>query len=139
MTVTQIRPRPLPSATFLFYYSLIAIPFGAIGSVPGGKVNILGGYSKKKKRYIYMYMCHIPIGFRNRAISLYCTLYRRATHHVLTRVAKCIDVNGGNFENVFFYVKRSLEHQIPVIEIVRNIFFLSRVLELYNETSLSRE
>jgi hypothetical protein len=25
---------------------------------------------------------------------------RRATRHVLTRVAKCIDVNGGIFENV---------------------------------------
>jgi hypothetical protein len=35
---------------------------------------------------------------------LYCTLYRRATRHVLTRVAKCIDVDGGMFENVFNYV-----------------------------------
>jgi hypothetical protein len=25
---------------------------------------------------------------------------RRATHHVLTRVAKCIDVDGGIFENL---------------------------------------
>jgi hypothetical protein len=24
--------------------------------------------------------------------TVHCTLYRRATHHVLTRVAKCIDV-----------------------------------------------
>jgi hypothetical protein len=26
--------------------------------------------------------------------------FRRATRHVLTRVAKCIDVDGGIFENV---------------------------------------
>jgi hypothetical protein len=25
---------------------------------------------------------------------------RRATHHVLTQVAKCIDVDGGIFENI---------------------------------------
>ncbi|PNF23543.1 hypothetical protein B7P43_G05623 [Cryptotermes secundus] len=57
-----------------------------------------------------MYMCPIPNGFRDRAISLYklfhctvhCTLYRRATRHVLTRVAKCIDVDGGIFENVLY-------------------------------------
>ncbi|PNF31055.1 hypothetical protein B7P43_G17681 [Cryptotermes secundus] len=55
-----------------------------------------------------MYMCAIPNGFRHRAISLNCTLYftgtlcRRATHHVLTRVAKCIDVDGGIFENILY-------------------------------------
>jgi hypothetical protein len=77
---------------------------------------------------VYMYMCPVPNGFRDRAISLYstlytvqtsrtrcphtscteielfhctahCTLYRRATRHVLTRAAKCIDVDGGVFEN----------------------------------------
>jgi hypothetical protein len=32
----------------------------------------------------------------------HCTLYRRATRHVLTRVAKCIDVDGGIFENVLY-------------------------------------
>jgi hypothetical protein len=41
-------------------------------------------------------MCAIPNGFRDRAISL----YKRATRHVLTRVAKCIDVDGE-----IFYVK----------------------------------
>jgi hypothetical protein len=56
---------------------------------------------------VYMYMCPIPNGFRDRAISLYsytahCTLYRRATRHVLTRVAKCIDVDGGFFENALY-------------------------------------
>jgi hypothetical protein len=50
-----------------------------------------------------MYMCSIPNGFRDRAIfhcTEHCTLYRRATRHVLTRVAKCIDADGGIFENV---------------------------------------
>jgi hypothetical protein len=56
---------------------------------------------------LYMYVCPIPNGFRDRAISmystvLYCTLYRRATRHVLTRLAKCIDVDGGIFENVLY-------------------------------------
>jgi hypothetical protein len=45
-----------------------------IQNVPGGKIKILGGYtvghlSKKKKKY--MYMCPIPKGCRDRAISLY--------------------------------------------------------------------
>jgi hypothetical protein len=40
-------------------------------------------------------MCPIPKDFQDRAISL----FRRATRHVLTRVAKCIDVDGGIFEN----------------------------------------
>jgi hypothetical protein len=43
-----------------------------------------------------MYMCPIPNGFRDRAVSL----YRRATRHALTRVAKCINADGGIFENV---------------------------------------
>jgi hypothetical protein len=44
--------------------------------------NILSVILNKK---VYMYMCPIPNG----------TLYRRATRHVITRVAKCIDVDGG--------------------------------------------
>jgi hypothetical protein len=32
--------------------------------------------------------------------TVHCTLYRRATRHVPTRVAKCIDVDGGILENV---------------------------------------
>jgi hypothetical protein len=51
---------------------------------------------------VYMYMCPIPNGFRDRTISLYSTLYTVQTCHVLTRVAKCIDVDGGIFENVLY-------------------------------------
>jgi hypothetical protein len=36
--------------------------------------------------------------------TVHCTLYRRATSHALTRVVKRIDVDGGIFENVLYYV-----------------------------------
>jgi hypothetical protein len=51
-------------------------------------------------RKVYMNMCPIPNGFTVQ----YCTLYRRATRRVLTGVAKCIDVDGGIFGNVLYYV-----------------------------------
>jgi hypothetical protein len=47
-------------------------------------------------------MCSIANGVRDRTISLYSTLYRRATRQVLTRVAKCIDADGGIFGNVLY-------------------------------------
>jgi hypothetical protein len=34
--------------------------------------------------------------------TVVCTLYGRATRHVLTRVAKCTDVDGGIFETVLY-------------------------------------
>jgi hypothetical protein len=46
-------------------------------------------------------MCPIPNRFRDRAISL----YSRGTRHVLIRVAKSIDADGGIFENVFILGK----------------------------------
>jgi hypothetical protein len=66
---------------------------------PGGKVNMLEGHSIGQSKQ-KLYMCLIPNGLRHRAISL----YRRATRHVLTRAAKCIDVDGGIFENVLHWV-----------------------------------
>jgi hypothetical protein len=40
--------------------------------VQGGRVNILRGHSiGHSKHKVYMYMCPIPIGFRDIAISLY--------------------------------------------------------------------
>jgi hypothetical protein len=40
-----------------------------IQSVPGGKVNILGGHTiGHSKKKIYMNMCPIPNSFRDRAI-----------------------------------------------------------------------
>jgi hypothetical protein len=53
-------------------------------SVPGGMVNILGrhsvGHSKQK---LYMYMCPIPNGFRDRAISLYTCKIIHEKYYVL--------------------------------------------------------
>jgi hypothetical protein len=53
---------------------------------------------------VCMYMCPIPNGFRARAISLYrnIKMHSDATRHVLTEVAKSIDVGGGSFENVSY-------------------------------------
>jgi hypothetical protein len=42
---------------------------------------------------LYIYFAHV-----------FFTLYRQATRHVLIRVAKFIDVDGGIFENVLYYV-----------------------------------
>jgi hypothetical protein len=60
--------------------------------------NILGGnsigYSKQK---LYMYICPILNSFQDRAMSL----YRGTTRHALTRVTKCIDVEGGIFEKYY--------------------------------------
>jgi hypothetical protein len=45
--------------------------------VSAGKMNILGGHSiGHSKEKMYMYLCPIPNGFRDRAISLYSMLYR---------------------------------------------------------------
>jgi hypothetical protein len=50
----------------------------------------------------------IPNSFQNRAISLYSNLdvredaLRRATHHFLTRVAKCIDIDGEILKNALY-------------------------------------
>jgi hypothetical protein len=45
-----------------------------IQSVPGGRVSIPGGHSiGHPKQKVYMYMCPIPNGFPDRAISLYST------------------------------------------------------------------
>jgi hypothetical protein len=47
-----------------------------------------------------MYLCPIPNGFRERAISQYTVRQdapKRATSHVLTRVAKCTDADSGMY------------------------------------------
>jgi hypothetical protein len=43
--------------------------------VPGGKVNILGGHSiGRSEQKVCVYMCPIPNGFRDTAISLYSSI-----------------------------------------------------------------
>jgi hypothetical protein len=55
---------------------LIMLSFDAIQGVPERKVNFLGGHSiGHYKQKLYMYMCPILNGFRDRATSLYSTLY----------------------------------------------------------------
>jgi hypothetical protein len=77
--------------------------FISIQGVPRGNISILGGHSiGHYKQKMYMYMYPFPNGFRDRGISLCSTLYRRATRHVLARVAKYIDADGGIFENVLY-------------------------------------
>jgi hypothetical protein len=70
-------------------------------SILGG--NIIG-HSKQK---LHMCVCPIPNGFRNRAISRYNSLdgLKRATRHILTRVAKCIVVGSGILKNVSYCCK----------------------------------
>jgi hypothetical protein len=61
-----------------------------IQNVPIEKANILAGhnvgYSKQK---LYMYMCPIPNGFRDRAISLYSTLYTVQTSNTACPHTSC--------------------------------------------------
>jgi hypothetical protein len=53
-------------------------------------------------------MCPFPNGFRDTAMGVIASenesqdALRRATRYVLTRVAKCVDVDCGIFENVLY-------------------------------------
>jgi hypothetical protein len=56
-------------------------------------------------------MYPVPNGFRDRSIWQYSSFacikerqdaLRRTTRHVLTRVAKCIDVDSGIFEHLLY-------------------------------------
>jgi phosphate uptake regulator len=53
-------------------------------------------------------MCPTPDGFRDRDMDIIARIkerqeaLRRTTRHVLTRVAKCIDGDGGVFETVLY-------------------------------------
>jgi hypothetical protein len=55
-------------------------------------------------------MCPIANSFRDRAMDVIARkterqdALRRATRHFLTRVAEFIDIDGGIFENVLYYV-----------------------------------
>jgi hypothetical protein len=84
----------------MYVYSIYTYIY--IQSVPGGKVNILVILSKN---CILVGTC-VPFGTVSEIELFHCTvhrtLYRQATRHVLTRVAKCIDVEGEIFENVLY-------------------------------------
>jgi hypothetical protein len=71
-----------------------------IQDIPVGKVNILGRHSiEQSEQKIVLRRCVL---LRTVSEIVHCTLYRRATRHVLTGVAKCIDVDGGIFGNVLY-------------------------------------
>jgi hypothetical protein len=61
------------------------------------------GHSKQKESCMF-----VRVLFRTASeielfhCTVHCTLYRRATRHVLTRVTKRIDVDSGIFENVLY-------------------------------------
>jgi hypothetical protein len=53
-----------------------------------------------KNMYMYIALFRTVSEIKLFHYTVHCTLYRRSTRHVLTRAAKCIDVDGGIFENV---------------------------------------
>jgi hypothetical protein len=77
--------------------------------VLGGMVSTLGGHSIGHSKKIYICTCdlfrtvseielfHVITRIKERQDTL-----RRKTRYVLTRVAKCIDFDGGIFENVLY-------------------------------------
>jgi hypothetical protein len=74
----------------------------SICSVPGGKVNILGGHSigHSKQNSVYIH------GTYSERFPRYCYSYFTVQFtvrcHIMTRVAKCIGVDDGIFENVLY-------------------------------------
>jgi hypothetical protein len=66
----------------------------------GGHVNILAGHRIRHSKQKIVICTRVLFRKITETELFHCTLYRRATRHVLTRVANCIDVDGGIFENV---------------------------------------
>jgi hypothetical protein len=85
-------------------------------------------------------------GFRDRAMDLIARIkerkdaLRRATRHALTRVALMLKVE---FSKMYYTSQivptLSFEQYVTVLETVRNIYFLSKTLKLYNKVTLSRK
>jgi hypothetical protein len=77
-------------------------------SVPEKKFSILGGHiighSKQNKKCICTRVLFetVPEIELFHCTVLYCTLYKQATRHILTPIAKCTDVDGGIFETVSY-------------------------------------
>jgi hypothetical protein len=71
-----------------------------IPGVPGGKVSTLGGHSTghSKQKSLYVRVCYSELFPR---YSCLARIKERqdATRHVLALAAKCIDFDGGIFEN----------------------------------------
>jgi hypothetical protein len=93
----------------LYIYFIFASHNDAVNSsdyiqdAPGGKIDVLGGHCIGHSKKNYTCACVIFPTVSEIELfhcTVHCALYRRATRHVLTRAAKCIDVDGGIFENV---------------------------------------
>jgi hypothetical protein len=56
------------------------------------------------KKIVYVHVCYSERFPRQSYLTVQYTVHckERATRHVLTRVAKCIDVDSGIFENVLY-------------------------------------
>jgi hypothetical protein len=90
-------------------------PSSFIQDVPGGKVNILGdhsiGHSTQKSVYarvLFRTVSEIELFH----CTVHCTLYRQATRHVLTLVAKFTDVDGEIFENLLYCIGKLCLHNL---------------------------
>jgi hypothetical protein len=88
---------------------------------------------------VYMYMCPIPNGFRDRPIhctvlyTVRCTDEQHAMSSHELQSALMLTVEFSKMCATRKTVPTlSLEQQIPVLETVRNISFLSTILELYS-------
>jgi hypothetical protein len=74
--------------------------------IPGGKVSVPGGrsmsYSKQKKCICALFRTFSEVELIDVIAHLkeHQEALRRATRHVVTRAAECIDVDGGIFKNV---------------------------------------
>jgi hypothetical protein len=114
--------------------------------VLGGKVSILGGHRLLPailSKILDVYMCPIPNGFRDRALSLYSRLYTIQTSntpcpHTSYKVYWCWR---RNFRK--WIILRKL-YQLchwndTILETVRNVSFLSTILELYSEIAQSQK
>jgi hypothetical protein len=69
LNLSAVTSRFSKVAIFVIAYLKYFIHY--IQSVRGGKVSNMGVVSVILKKKVYMYMCHIPNGFRDRVISLY--------------------------------------------------------------------
>jgi hypothetical protein len=99
-----ITSQPLSSTSHRIPNILAILPLDTIQGVPGGKVNILGGHmichSKQKYCICTCVLFRTVSEIELFHCTVHCTLYRRATRHVLTRVVKCIDVDLGIYWTV---------------------------------------
>jgi hypothetical protein len=68
------------------------------------KGQFLGGHSisHSKEKSVYVHASYSKTVSKIQLLVFHCTLYRRATCHVLTRVAKCIHADGEIFENALY-------------------------------------